>query len=48
MELRSRRMKKGTTSMKLEIEGERWKRGRTNDCEDSVPRSDGEREDLGV
>ena len=32
--------------MKLEIEVERRKRGRTNDREDSVPCSDGEREDL--
>ncbi|KAJ8439434.1 hypothetical protein Cgig2_021548 [Carnegiea gigantea] len=46
MELRSRRMKKGTTSMKLEIEGERWKQVRTNDREDSVLCNDGEREDL--
>lgn len=32
--------------MKLEIEGERQKRGRANDREDSVPSNDREREDL--
>ncbi|KAJ8421573.1 hypothetical protein Cgig2_028557 [Carnegiea gigantea] len=46
MEICSRRMKKGTTSMKLEIEGERRKQGRTNDREDNVLCNDGERKDL--
>ncbi|KAJ8451316.1 hypothetical protein Cgig2_014088 [Carnegiea gigantea] len=45
-ELCSRRIMKGMMSMKLKMEGERRKRGRIYDCEDSVICDDRERDEL--